>query len=1092
MSQLLDVGKAVRLRHRLAVVQRIRKTTPDSAGKVRHVVDVEYLDNETPQSDQVLWELEPDAEALETVDLPRIENRQHVPDDPSELRAFVHAHCWTRLQRVRDHAPDQDQIFASIPSSSLQVHPYQLVPLLRALRMPRVNLLLADGVGLGKTIEAGLVLQELLLRRRVRRILIVCPAMLQEQWRDELQRKFQFSFDIMDADRAYKLRRQMGTDTNPWRTHSRWITSMDYLRQEIILHQFESASRPKSANGHASPTAPWDLLIVDECHNAAPAGPSRASLRYEMLRRIRFLFEHRVFLSATPHNGNTISFTGLLELLDPVRFQMKTKWTDDDRANLNQVKVRRLKQDLKDYDLQVPMSDEMQPREEPLTLSDDEVQLYAAMRSYRLRGLERLETIGSSKESWVAQFVFQILTKRLLSCPFAFARTWWRHVDRTILDAESSEESLDKAAQAASRAKKADLDEERSTAEEDATQHGGAWLYVKDKALQSLQDTVSQALTRMGLGHAVVFYHDDDIPDVRDTKTQSLIDWIRANMLHEDDSFVQDERLIVFTEYKETLTYLLEQFRREGWGGKLVETLVGGMDRMDFQRVRERFEDESSNVRILLATDAASEGINLQEACRWVFHFDIPWSPTKLQQRNGRVWRHGQTREVTARYFKTDQVEDLKFLLKVARKVQSVNRELGSIEPIFDKALYQDFKGHHVDWDIVEADVDSQLKHPDEEDELPKEDKTTATNDSSLAHKAYKRTRQILGVQADGVQTALSTAMALDGGGEIKPKSASRPGRFSINLPRRWQALFGDSLALNKLGARPDYLFDPNAALVERHGMKVFRLDRREVLLRLGHPLIHHALSSLKGRLYASAQLQTGKSLSRWTIGAHDLGDQGNYLLLHAVLLAQNGFHDAIHDEVISTVFTVIGDSLEETDAITASKLMEKPLLKPNGAFDRIKDSVRKRWLPHSNVLRTWLDSAQATFDTRIRADAAQVEKHLADMETKLYRDRLKSLSDARQRKQLETLAREKRKLETAARQTTLDLGEYETTQQQLEDVEAEIQALERDMDDLRTKLEQERDYRLKTLIPKRFEITSVYLFPLAVEYAVPFTGGVQ
>ena len=155
--------------------------------------------------------------------------------------------------------------------------------MLKALAMPRVSLLLADGVGLGKTIQSGLVLEELLLRRRIRRILVVCPAMLQRQWKYELRRKFNLEFEVIDSDSTFQLRRRLGIDTNPWKAFPRIITSMDYLRMPDVLQQFLQASGAgpdaESNGGRTSPHAPWDLLIVDECHHFAPqsgSGPASA------------------------------------------------------------------------------------------------------------------------------------------------------------------------------------------------------------------------------------------------------------------------------------------------------------------------------------------------------------------------------------------------------------------------------------------------------------------------------------------------------------------------------------------------------------------------------------------------------------------------------------------------------------------------------------------------------------------------------------------------------------------------------------------------------------------------------------------------
>jgi SNF2 family DNA or RNA helicase len=187
-------------------------------------------------------------------------------------------HCFGPVNVFRligDHRyldPDQDGPLERMPVSApfhgaVQVDDYQMIPLLKALAMPRISLMIADDVGLGKTIEAGLILSEQLLRRRIQRVLILTPASLRSQWRQEMWQRFALPFDVVDRDSTQKLRRSIGIDANPWRANSRIITSYYYLRQHDVLEQFRSACRV--ADG--SPNLPWDLLIVDEVHNWMPS-----------------------------------------------------------------------------------------------------------------------------------------------------------------------------------------------------------------------------------------------------------------------------------------------------------------------------------------------------------------------------------------------------------------------------------------------------------------------------------------------------------------------------------------------------------------------------------------------------------------------------------------------------------------------------------------------------------------------------------------------------------------------------------------------------------------------------------------------------
>src|SRR3954452_378240 len=426
-----EVGQAVRVRNRLATVRAVEPYDSRTGSGRLHIVDLEYLDDwRYPEAEQLLWEVEATGKVLGKTSLPGVDANR--PDSPDALRAFVNAHLWTRLNRLRESDDLTGEPILGVWNSAIQVHAYQLEPVLKALAMPRVSLLLADGVGLGKTIQSGLVLEELLLRRRIRRILVLCPAMLQRQWKYELRRKFNLDFEVIDSDSTFQLRRRLGIDTNPWKAFPRIITSMDYLRMPDMLGQFLQASGagadPRAGVVGTTAHAPWDLLIVDECHHFAPQNGGRASQRTRMLREIRFLFEHRIFASATPHNGKTVCFTGLLELLDPIRFQMTTEMDSKDRSNLSEVRIRRLKDDINQQSIRPLFAEQLPPVELKLALSHEEAALYAALREYRRRGEASLGT-ATTAERWLGHFIYSLLTKRLLSCQFAFARTWWRHIE---------------------------------------------------------------------------------------------------------------------------------------------------------------------------------------------------------------------------------------------------------------------------------------------------------------------------------------------------------------------------------------------------------------------------------------------------------------------------------------------------------------------------------------------------------------------------------------------------------------------------------------------------------------------------------------
>src|ERR1700733_2842969 len=279
---------------------------------------------------EVLWDAETGAKILNEDGWTRI--GEGLPDRPDALAAHLRTVRWRSAT-----AADRDLLQAPF-RAGIRLDAYQLLPLKKALRLPRVNLLIADDVGLGKTVEAGLVARELLLRRRIDFIVIAAPPAMTIQWKDELEAKFGLSFEIIDRERVGEIRRLRGFSVNPWTTGSRFIISHRLLTDEVY------AAGLRDVLGEFRPRA---LFILDEAHHAAPAAGIRYAISSQLTRAVRELgerFEHRLFLTATPHNGHSNSFSALLEMLDPQRFE---RGIDIQPKDLEPVMVRRLKSDLR-------------------------------------------------------------------------------------------------------------------------------------------------------------------------------------------------------------------------------------------------------------------------------------------------------------------------------------------------------------------------------------------------------------------------------------------------------------------------------------------------------------------------------------------------------------------------------------------------------------------------------------------------------------------------------------------------------------------------------------------------------------------------
>jgi hypothetical protein len=322
-------GDIVRVRHRQWLVERV---TPPPADTHATLVDLVCLDDDN-QGDrvEVLWELELGARVLQ----PEAHGLGEITriDPPRHFAAYFHALGWNAVTAT------DAELFQSPFRAGIELFDHQLTPLRKALALPRANVFIADDVGLGKTIEAGLIAQELLLRQRVEFMLIVCPASVCLQWRDEMQKRFGLHFEVMSRGFIGRRRQERGFGVNPWSTHTRFIVSHQLLR------------RPEYRDpllDHIGARARRSLLVLDEAHVAAPATSQKYAVDSaitEVIRDIAPRFENRLFLSATPHNGHSNSFSALLELLDPQRFTRGVKVQG--REQLEPVMVRRLKEDLR-------------------------------------------------------------------------------------------------------------------------------------------------------------------------------------------------------------------------------------------------------------------------------------------------------------------------------------------------------------------------------------------------------------------------------------------------------------------------------------------------------------------------------------------------------------------------------------------------------------------------------------------------------------------------------------------------------------------------------------------------------------------------
>lgn len=687
------VGQLVLARKRPFVVTEVVPSIPGGAGTLQqpsHLVSLSSVEDDGLGEElQVIWEVEPGTTVYERSTLPEPASF----DPPKRLQAFLDAVRWGAVSQADDKA------LQSPFRSGIQIDDYQLDPVVRALSMPRVNLLIADDVGLGKTIEAGLVVQEMILRHRVRSVLIVCPSSLQVQWQEEMRDKFGLEFRIVDSETISQLRRKRGIHVNPWSHFPRLITSIDFLKRERPLRAFRETL---PAGDQPQYPRAYDLLIVDEAHNVAPSGRGKYATDSQRTMAIRTLgphFEHKLFLSATPHNGYRESFAALLELLDSQRF---ARAVTPDRAQLEAVMVRRMKSELeRRWDGSRRFAErEVKHIEVPYT--EEEQQAHRALKGYAEL---RMKQAAADGERMATEFVLKLLKKRLFSSPAAFSTTLEKHV-ATMGGKKSA---------AAVAREISDFSDDYADDEEYELETGEVISLVSESL--KLPSTEEKALLRQLRQYAAA------ATQRADSKAQTLMDWLKKSL--RTNGKWNEERVIIFTEYRATQKWLYNLLAHHGFGeGGRLQLIYGGMPSDQRESIKAAFQahPRESEVRILLATDAASEGLNLQNHCSKLIHFEIPWNPNRMEQRNGRVDRHGQKADkVQIHHFvgrgfdkakaseRASELEaDLEFLMRAALKVETIREDLGKVGPVIASQVEEAMLGRRTKLDTARAEQDAE------------------------------------------------------------------------------------------------------------------------------------------------------------------------------------------------------------------------------------------------------------------------------------------------------------------------------------------------------------------------------------------------
>lgn len=1071
------VGMLATVRNRRGVISAVDPLSDSKTSALLHLVTIEFSDADGDAEESLLWERERGPVVLEPNALPRID--RETPMQQDDFLALQRAARWSALTPFLSSSNPQQRA-EPVPTApvygAVSVDDFQLVPLARAMRMPRVSLLLADDVGLGKTVEAGLILAELIRKRRIRRVLVITPAALRTQWQQEMEEKFSLGFDIVDRAATHKLQKHMGLDANPWRALPRIITSYHYLRQPDVLEQFMANCESIKQRGGAQ--LPWDLLIVDEAHNLMPSNFGEDSDLAKMLRILTPYFEHRLFLTATPHNGHTRCFSGLLEQLDPVRFTQTSEFTDKERKMIGDVLIRRLKSEINDQDRQagrVPRFAKRYLEPLPLYMFKPEQELATAVRKFcaQLKGIIRT----TPKARMALNFAIEILRKRLLSCPVAFADSWLRF--KKGLAAREALEAAEVAAVRRASEEDIDDDQERESRSRHAAQVVGAWMHPYVEQLQPEIDAIDSALESLGLNKQPVVQAKPKA-DARFERLRELI----GKELRNAEQWKADERLIIFTEYKTTLDYLVNRLNAEyGAEPGSICMLYGGMHEDEREVIKRAFNDPAAPVRILVATDAASEGLNLQHTARLLMHYEIPWNPSRLEQRNGRIDRHGQSRDVTIFHFTSEDDNDLQFVARVLSKVNDIREDLGSVGELFDAAFQRRMMELNEDSDVL-GDLDQQINS-----------RRSATGDVQVhaqesGEDEKQRLQQLLDdldLNPDTLKDMLGVAMGLGASREVLdgPDAQGRM-RLRTPLPTRWQAVIDDSLRLPAQkgisGAMPWLVFDNHFFIHNVNGRPVFRPSPDTVLLHLGHPLLRQSLNAFARLRFPGSQTDF-QPPSRWLVTRGSVPEGSEALVLFTVEeMAVNDLRETFHHWTRTLALPVRNNTLGEPLPYQGphhgqpGQQSAADIATARDLWDDLEDDIKA-------LLASYRAEITQTLHQQLKITYEQAKAHEKDA----FEQRIREVAALQKTQSIDKLKREIEAQRTASIQQQLFDDADALAEKRLRDLEYELKRRQNQFGDLQERLSEEKTRILEQVLPRRFALRGeAQVFPVTLEIRFP------
>lgn len=527
-----------------------------------------------------------------------------LPGDLSAQRLLLRAY---QFDLIHGSAP-----FLCLHRSSVVPYNYQMVPMVLALEKPNARMLIGDDVGLGKTIEAGLIISELIQRGKIKRVIFLTPANLKQQWKEALEYFFHIKATIIDSFSRKEFEKELPAGANPWQYFQFVIASVDYAKSPDIKQQIQEQH--------------WDLLLVDEIHLCARphsnVNASKQQKRYELVKDLSKKISNVLFLTATPHNGYSDSFASILEMINPEIVLHNGNGTisfDKTKARYNVIQRNRKKLEAW-YEKQGKKSPFPQRNQKEVIIDPRPngklIQLLDAVERYGDFILKTAKDKDSKKVRNIANWVAIHFQKRAISSPYAVLKS----LENRISTIQSQVENLSESEEETLESYVYDLfsDDERISEEM-------ASLRLDFEALS--QDEIAELKRIIEFGETLTPKDDEKLQKLKTDILPELI--------------AKDPKVIIFTKYKDTLDYLEKNLKTKDFDTFIMH---GDMSLNARTEIFGKFD--RAKEAILIATDVISEGLNLQRLASNVVHYELPWNPNRLEQRNGRIDRIGQKREI--------------------------------------------------------------------------------------------------------------------------------------------------------------------------------------------------------------------------------------------------------------------------------------------------------------------------------------------------------------------------------------------------------------------------------------------------------------